>query len=359
MHIDAIEVVNFRNLVDGRIELGPGVHWLIGANGVGKTNCLEAVYFSLTTKSFRTHRLTHLIRDKDNAAKIYTYLNKRNRAWRVSVEIKPGQCLRKIGEQEVKPLDLFKLVNVIAFTARSKLLVEGQPEDRRRFLDRMIAYLDPNHIALLGRYKKIQLQLKKELQAGGNLYVYQGFKKIGAPVAERLATQRKSFIKLVIERSQEIYNSVFDGKGQLSLRYRTKGIEKNKPYETKYLELAAQELLHKRSFMGPHLDDLQIEIMDHKARHFASSGQVRAIVLSVKLAVREAYWERFGNYPLLLLDDIDAELDFRRLERLLEYLEGRGSTLITTSKYATISGRPKDGLHEVVAGRVTSKRKSE
>jgi len=359
MHVDAIEVVNFRNLVDGRIEFGSGVNWLVGQNGAGKTNCLEAVYFSLTTKSFRTHRLSHLIRDRSLETKIQTDLQRQGRPWRVSVVFKPGQCQRWIGQQEAKPMDLFKLTSVIAFTARSKLLVEGQPEDRRRFLDRMITYLDPNHISLLGRYKKVQLQLKKELLAGGNLQVYKGFKKIAAPVAERLTSERKRFISIIIKRAQELYTTIFEGKGELSLRYLTRGRDKNKPYESKYLDVSAQELLHKRSAMGPHLDDLQIEIMANRARHFASSGQVRAIVLSVKLAVREAYKERFGDYPLLLLDDIDAELDSSRLERLLDYLEGRGSTLITTSKYDTISGRPKDGLHELVAGRVTSKRKSE
>lgn len=354
MYIDYIEVQNFRNLVDGRIPFGDGIQWLVGSNGQGKTNCLEAVYFSLTTKSFRVHRLSHLIRESKNPARIHNQLKKGTQTWPIAVEIKPGQCLRMIGNEAVKPLDLFKIASVIAFTARSKLLVEGQPEDRRRFLDRMIAHLDLNYIATIGQYKKVHAQLKKALLKNQDLYVYQGFKKYAAPIAKRMVERRMKFIAEITEEAQEIYATVFEGQGQLSLDYKVRQASTSTAYEQKFLDVSAQELLHQRRLMGPHLDELDIRILKNKARHFASSGQVRAIVLSVKLAVREAYMKQFGKYPLLLLDDIDAELDSSRIQRLLDYLEGRGSTLITTSKYGTIGGRPQDGFHEVVAGRVTS-----
>lgn len=354
MHIDYLEVSNFRNLENARIAFGSGIHWLVGKNGMGKTNCLEAIYFSLTTKSFRSNRLSHLMRDNQMETRIQSQFKKGNQTWPIAVKLKSGSCQRLIGDKAIKPMDLFRLASVIAFTARSKLLVEGQPEDRRRFLDRMIAYADPDHILLLGQYKKVLSQLKRELLRNKDLYVYQGFKKIAAPIATRLVRKRQTFLKNIKRRAQEIYNDVFQGEGDLELGYKIRNCKLDSAYEQKFLDLSAQEILHQRSMIGPHLDDLEIQLTRNRARFFASSGQIRAIVLSIKLAVREAYQEKNQVYPLLLLDDIDAELDFSRLDRFLDYLEGRGSSLITTSKYDIMNGRPKDGLHEVVAGRVTS-----
>lgn len=356
MYVEYLEVVNFRNLQDTRIPFGPGIHWLVGRNGQGKTNCLEAIYFSLTTKSFRANLLNQLMRDAKGETRIHIQLCKGSQRWPVSVHIKPGLCLRFLGEELVKPIDLFKTAAAIAFTARSKLMVEGQPEDRRRFLDRMISYLDTNHIGLLSKYKKVQNQLKKELFTGKNFQVYQGFKKIAAPIAGQLVAKRIAFLEEILTSAQVVYQDVFEGDHKLFLSYRIKNLSKGGDFQQKYVDISAQELLHQRSMMGPHLDDLNIELQSTKARHFASSGQVRAIVLSLKIAVRNAYKEKFGLYPLLLLDDIDSELDSRRIDRLLGYLEGRGSTLVTTSNYATISGRPGDCFHQVESGCVALKR---
>ena len=123
------------------------------------------------------------------------------------------------------------------------------------------------------------------------------------------------------------------------------------------MDVSAQELLLGRGMAGPHLDDLEIRFKDNRARNYASSGQVRAIVLSLKLAVRELIFQEKKVVPLLLLDDIDAELDTERLGRLLEYLEGSGQTLITTSKYGIISGR-NAAVFLVQAGRISSERKT-
>ena len=107
-------------------------------------------------------------------------------------------------------------------------------------------------------------------------------------------------------------------------------------YEQRFMDLSAQEMLLGRTLVGPHLDDVDLRISGRQAKNYASSGQVRTMVLSVKLAVRDWVKQVKSYYPILLLDDIDAELDMERLTKLMNRIQDQGQSLISTSKYGTI-----------------------
>jgi DNA replication and repair protein RecF len=286
-------------------------------------------------------------------------LLKKNAITVFGIEFSRGQSKRFIGGKACRPFDYLQAGAVMAFTARSKNLVEGNPEDRRRFLDRMITYLDPHHISRLSRYRKILGQLRSLLVGDRNLGVYKGFKSTLAPFAREIVDKRRSFLTEVRDSAGRIYRDVFEGQGQLHLEYKMRGIADFSSYEKRINDISAREVLYGKSMIGPHLDDLNIALSDSKARRYASSGQVRAIVLSLKIAVHQAYFESFGSHPVLLLDDIDAELDPKRLKRLLDYLSGRGQTLISTSKYDTIMAHREGCVHIVDAGRISPERNSE
>lgn len=353
--IKELETVNFRNIIDSRIQFGSGLNWLYGSNGQGKTNCLEAIYFSMTGKSFRTHLNREVLCNRKMGGRLRARVVKVGGTWEFGIEFAGGKATRLLDGKPCKSLDFFKSGAVIAFTARAKNLVNGTPQDRRQFLDSMIACMEPEFILLLGRYRKIRNQVRQSLHSRVELAVYRGFKKILCPVAFAIVCKRHSFLEQVAQEACEIYGRVFQGEGELMLLYKLSNGQLGKNYENHMMEISARELLYGKSMMGPHLDDLDIKIKEHKARRFASSGQVRAIVLSTQLAVREAYFRRFGHYPLMLLDDIDAELDSQRLDGLLSYLLGRGQTLISTSKCDTMRPHLEDHLYAVEAGRISPK----
>ncbi|CAM2007510.1 hypothetical protein APED_12645 [Acanthopleuribacter pedis] len=179
------------------------------------------------------------------------------------------------------------------------------------------------------------------------------------PIAQKIIDKRREFLELIREPSIAIHQNLFADQEPLFFSYRLHNCPVPNQYGQRHLDVCAEEMLHGRAVMGPHLDDLDIRFIDHKAKHFASSGQVRSIALSLKLAVRELYRERYGFHPPLLLDDIDAELDSERLLRLLNYLDTRGQTLISTSKYGTIQGRLHDHVYMVDDGCISSERISE
>ena len=336
MWVKYLESKGFRNFVDQRIKLDPSLNWLTGPNGQGKTNGLELLYFSLTGKSFRTSRLSELIRNTETQMAVSAGVRKADQAFEFGVEIQSGKVKRLLGGKPCKPMDFFKIGAAICFTARSKLLVEGPPDERRLFLDRMVATLDPEYIHLLARYRKTLTQLKQILHKSKDLHVYRSFKQALIPTAHAITQNRMNCLEQIRPRATWIYQNVFLGEGDLTFEYQLKNCQDLASLEKKMMDVCAKEVLYGRSLVGPHLDDLGIFVKRNRAKTVASSGQVRAIVLSMKLAIRESYKNKLGTYPILLLDDIDAELDSQRLGGLIKHVFGQGQTLISTSKYATI-----------------------
>ena len=360
MWIKKVETLNFRNLEDSFCELGPGLNVFRGANGQGKTNFLECVYFGLTGKSFRTSRVVDMLRETTSIADVRVLLirGKKTNPFRVSTQ--KGKIQRYLSGKPCGPLDFFKIGAAISFTGRSKNLIEGSPEDRRRFLDRMISYIQPEYIALLSQYRKINSQVRKILMTSRDFSMYKGFKLALAKVGFEIVSKRFAFLEAIQKDSLHIFDCVFRGsEEQLFFEYSVKNGGNLENYQNRMMDVSAQELLYNRSLMGPHLDDLFFGFQKGKAKKTASSGQIRAVVLSIKLAVRKYYHDRFGFNPILLLDDIDAELDNFRLERLLTFLNDGGQSLISTSKYDTIVGFRQHNVFAVEAGRIYPQRNDE
>jgi DNA replication and repair protein RecF len=357
LEVLSLEVRNFRNLEDRAIPFQSGINWLKGDNGQGKTSCLEAIYFALTTKSFRTHRLNDLLYDRKLPAAISVKVQKQVGYQTFACDIDQGKVKRSIGDKPCQSMDLFKAVSCMEFTARSKLLVEGYPDDRRRFLDRMICVLDPQFIYTLGKYNRTQSQLRKLLlQKDTSLPLYRSFKQTLVALAVGIVKKRLEFIATIRERAIALNRDVFQNEGELAFEYQIKSGSSLEDYEQRYLDLSAQELMNGKSLIGPHLDEISFAFKNKKAKVMASSGQVRAIVFCFQLAVREAYFSRNKQWPILLLDDIDAELDSLRLNSLLDHLSGFGQILITTSKYGTMQGRMNDYILDVNAGCINPER---
>lgn len=353
MWISSCEARNFRNLASDEISYHPGLNWLFGPNGQGKTNALEMIYFALTSKSFRVSRASEMLCDPKAEGHVKAIINKGKEKLPFGVSVVNGSTTRYLRNKACKSPEFFRSAAVISFTARSKNLVEGAPEDRRRFIDRMVAYENPDHVLALARYRKGLTQLKQALLKSGNLGVYRGFKQTVLPAARRVADSRMQFLESVRDRANHFFRTIFEGDGDLQVVYKQRNVARPDDLEKRMMDVCAQEILHRRTMAGPHLDDLDIFIRDARARKRASSGQVRAVVLSLELAVRESYKNRLGYHPILLLDDIDAELDPQRLHNLLSYLSGRGQTLSTTSKYGTIEPFQDGSVFEVTAGRIS------
>jgi DNA replication and repair protein RecF len=365
MILESLEVNNFRNL-SGRISWGPGLNIIYGNNGQGKTNWLEAIHTLSRSKSFRTQRLQEAIRFGEDTAFIEGSVSSGSnlqRQLRVSL-IANTKSISVNGKREQLARYLGQL-QVFAFTADQLEVVRGSAEARRHFIDRGVASLRPAYVRTVADYNKVLKQKNRILQdAAEREFRREVVEDLVTPWNEQLAilgteihnarvdyTER---LNLALERNLfepaelEIrYASSLESKGELS-RYEALLRERLQ------LRLDA-ELATGRSLIGPHRDDLALHLAGREMRVYGSSGQQRSALLLLDLAAISVYNSQHQDYPVFLVDDVDAELDEKRIKRLLEFLEGRTQTFITTSKRNHLEGfLSKANVHEIVQGKAWS-----
>ena len=342
MLLTELEARGFRNL-RGNTGCGPGLNILLGDNGQGKTSWLEAIHLLATTRSFRTAKLSEAITfDEASAVVVGKVL--------ISDEIKHelravlegnSKAFAVNGKRETIQRYLGEL-HAVVFNADELEVVRGTPEHRRRFLDDSITAIHPPYVQTIGDYSRVLRQKNSLLQnARDREITLEKVREILAPWNEQLASiatkVHRSRVRIVERLNAALAKGLF-GDERITIKYASSLEEKGdlSDYEaliSERLELRVQaELVSGHSLIGPHRDDLEISLNGREIRKYGSSGQQRSALLLLQLANIEIFFEQRGEYPLFLLDDIDAELDYRRIGQLLEYLAGRTQTFVTTSK---------------------------
>ena len=348
MLLAAIEATNFRNL-SGRIEWGPRLNIIYGNNGQGKTNWLEAIYILARTKSFRTQRLQEAIKFNESLALVrgtVTTGHELERELQVTLQHNTKGILVN-GKRETLTRYLSQL-QVFSFTAADLEIVRGTPDARRRFLDRSISSIKPAYLQTIAHYGRVIKQKNRLLQSASEDQ-YQVDQ-----VAEMLGPWNDQLVQLavVIHRERSDYverlnetleRQLFDRK-ELITRYLS-SVDKQEntaSYEEvlrERLQVRMQaELASGHALIGPHRDDLEIHLDGREIKVFGSSGQQRSALLLLDLAAISLYNLDSNDAPVFVIDDVDAELDEGRIRHLLEYLENRTQTFITTSKRTHVEG---------------------
>jgi DNA replication and repair protein RecF len=365
MLLAAIEATNFRNL-SGRIEWGPRLNIIYGNNGQGKTNWLEAIYLLARSKSFRTQRLQEAIRFGEQIAVVRGTVTAGQDLQRdLQVSLHDNSKTIFLNSKRETLARYLTQLQVFSFTAADLDVVRGMPEARRRFLDRGISSLKPAYLKTISDYNKVIKQKNRVLQlANENELGPDKVEDLLAPWNDQLVrlgvlihSAREEYVaglNAVLERQlferRDIttrYLSSLENKGDLSdyeslLRSRIS------------LRLVA-EIAAGHALIGPHRDDLEIHLDGREIRVYGSSGQQRSALLLLDLAAISLYNSSSNDQPVFIIDDVDAELDERRIRHLLEYLENRTQTFITTSKRSHVeSFFSRASVFEIEEGRVLS-----
>jgi DNA replication and repair protein RecF len=364
MFLRSIAAIQFRNL-SGEITWGNGLNILHGNNAQGKTNWLEAVYMLAHAKSFRTHYLKESVKfgEREAAVKGVVSTGKDfERELQVSLNGTTKQTLIN-GKRESIARYAAHLY-AVCFTADELEVIRGGPEARRSFLDRGAISLHPPYAQTIADYNKVIKQKKRLLQqAAEDRVSLDALANLVQPWNEQLiglATQihraRIRYVELLNEALDHNlfhddisirYVSSLEGKGDLA-DYRS--------LITARLQIRTEaELFAGACLIGPHRDDLLVLFGGRDIRSFGSSGQQRSALITLDLAAISVYYSKHQNYPIFLIDDVDAELDGNRINRLLEYLDGRTQTFITTSKRSHFERfESRANFYEVCAGVATA-----
>lgn len=366
MRLLRTRIRNFRNLKQVDLEPGARTTILVGQNGQGKTNTLEAIYFAATLRPLRATRLSELVQfgSAAPAEVASTYeLAGGPREYAVRLEGGDRQILVD-GKRVTKLDDYFGNVVVVAFTPDDLAVVKGAPEERRRFLDRAVFGRFPAYLSESRDYGRALKARNRILREGGDDGMREAFDAQVARLGARVWRRRLSLLTELQPFALQVFAAVGRIPAPLEVRYKPAVVEIDDTMTEEQLVTILAEVLEEKlpidrerrfTSVGPHADDLALALGGKSARAFASQGQQRAIVLALKIGEIENLRSQHGYYPLLLLDDVSSELDPERNGWLMDHLRSLETQVILSTTDESLVGTAAGAdslLYEVTAGQV-------
>ncbi len=350
MKIDHLYLYHFRNYEEIELTFHPTINIFIGHNAQGKTNLLESIYLLSLAKSFKTNVIKDMIHFEDNYARVLAYVSVNQKRKKLEFFLSKEGKKAKVDQIEMtKTSDFIGILNAVIFTPEDLYLIKGSPKERRHFLDIEMSKIYPIYLFHLNQYYKL---LKERNQY---LKILNQRKQINddyldildeqmASLQKDIILKRIKFIHQLNSYIEQTYKSISLSQEKIEIKYKTFVQEESYLYEEilkQFKENHEKDIRYQNTHVGIHRDDL-IFLLDGKmADAFASQGQQRSIVLAVKIALLDLIKENIGEYPILLLDDVLSELDDIRKNQLLNLIDSKIQTFMTTTSI--------DGLeHDVI-----------
>jgi DNA replication and repair protein RecF len=377
MYLKTLHLRHFRNYADQQVEFSAAKTILVGNNAQGKSNLLEAVELLSSLRSHRTSRDRDLIRDGEAIAQVTGHLEKDMGA------VDLAMTLRQNGRRTValnslnlrRQLDFLGTLNMVQFSSLDLDLVRGGPDQRRHWLDSLLVQLEPIYAYVLQQYNQILRQrnallkarLKAEPQDSPDSSLTPHSSELAlwdaqlAIAGSRVIRRRARVLQRLVPFAQSWHRSISGSTEQLEIRYapNVELVEDDpealqKAFLDKIQQRAVVEQHQGTTIVGPHRDEVEFTINNTPARQYGSQGQQRTLVLALKLAELKLIEDVIGEPPLLLLDDVLAELDLSRQNQLLDAIQDRFQTLITTTHLGSFDAQwiNSSQILEVKAGRL-------
>lgn len=356
MRVASLSLLNFRSYVGSEVEFAEGLTAIVGPNGNGKTNLLEAIGLAAGLGSFRGAPDAALIREGAPAAVIRCRgLGEAGREVSVDVELARGRANRfKVNQQPMeRRRDLLGVFSATVFSPEDLELVKGEPAVRRRWLDDALATVRPSWAPLRSELDRILRQrntLLRQAQgrAGADVAITLDVwdSKLAA-VGDELRSRRCDLLSAMEPALQQHYGHISATGDDVAVTYTSSW--ESQPLADALAAARHEDLRRSTTTVGPHRDDVVLRIAGLPARSHASQGEQRSLALALRLAVDWEVRARRGVSPVLLLDDVFSELDARRAAALLETLPA-GQRILTTASPVLPAGARPDQLIEVAPG---------
>lgn len=338
MFLNYLKLKNFRNYTYLEHEFKKRKTLFVGKNAQGKTNLLEAVYYLSALSSNRIKKDSELIKFGESECAISANCTKCDVEVSLDVIINPpkNKILKVNGLKKTKSREFLRVLQVVNFSSADLMLMRGEPSDRRKWLDLAICQIYGAYYDKLVKYNKIRLQKSNFLaQFSYNIGLLEAFNTQMSIAAANIVYLRIKFLKELEKIAAQKHKTVSQGEN-LTLDYDCdlpKGLCVKELSEIIYEKLNSikdDEIRRAQCLFGPHRDDVSFFINEIDAKKYASQGQQRTLVLALKLAELDIIKEKTGETPLLLLDDVLAELDNVRQNYLLNAIGDDTQTIITS-----------------------------
>lgn len=336
MFINSLELSHYRNYNDLSITFHPGITILYGDNAQGKTNILEAIYISGTTKSHRGSKDKDIIQFGEEESHIRLNLTKNDVGHKIDMHLRKnkskgvaidGQSIKKSGE-------LFGIIHIIFFSPEDLSIIKNAPSERRRFINLELCQLNKLYYYNYVNYNKALNQrniLLKQISYNPSLEdTLDMWDDYLIEYGKGIIEEREKFIKQLNDIVKGIHSHLTGGKESIEIGYE-KNVDIN-DYENVMSDKRDMDLKYQSTQVGPHRDDICFYINGIDVRKFGSQGQQRTAALSLKLAEIELVKSTIHDNPILLLDDVMSELDSNRKNYLLDSIN-EIQTIVTCTGY--------------------------
>lgn len=358
-HISSLKLHDYRNYQKLDLVPHPGVNILLGHNGAGKTNLLEAIHYCALGRSHRTNLDREVIRKGQDMAAVGLTVNRRLGREDIALKLLPVKDHRKqvfLNRKRVQRIsDLMGHFQCVIFSPEDLQLVKEGPGTRRRFLDMLISQMDPSYFLALQQYQKgleqrnaLLREARKENKRNDALLDV--FEQAMANAAAVIIPRRSQIMTSLSALGEEKYAAI-SGRPEEPFRLHYDCCLAQQ--ENVAIQLVAllkarrqEDTLRGLTSVGVHREDILLTLMDRDMRLFASQGQIRTAALSMKLAQMALFTNSMGESPVLLLDDVMSELDMTRRTRLLEEIR-QVQTFITCTDATDLQGCLNQRSYEV------------
>jgi len=359
MIVESLSLKNYRNYKNLNLSFSDGTNIFYGNNAQGKTNILEAVYMSGTTKSHRTTKDLELIRFSEEESHISTVLKKNGVSHKIDIHLKNNKSkgVAIDGIPIKKASELYGMINFVFFSPEDLNIIKNGPAEKRRFMDIELCQLNKIYLSDLAKYNKIIVQrnkLLKDLFFRNDLSDTLDIWDLQlCEYGQRIIETREAFVERLNDIIFGIHHSLSGGNENLKIVY-IKNCEKEDLMEQLKLN-REKDLKLKTTNVGPHRDDLGFYFDDMDVRKYGSQGQQRCAALSLKLSEIELVKSTTGDTPILLLDDVLSELDKNRQNYLLNHIHDIQAMITCTGLDEFVNCRFSiDKIFKVTDGTVVS-----
>ena len=338
MYIKSLKLDSYRNYKSCELEFSDGINILFGDNAQGKTNILEAIYLSATTKSHRGSKDKEIINFDSDESHIRSLWDKRGIEYRVDMHLRKmrSKGIALNGNALKKASQLIGICSVVFFSPEDLSIIKNGPSERRRFIDMELSQMDLSYLYNLNQYSKVVNQrnaLLKDYSLKMNGFdrnemmdVLSVWNTQLIDYGKKIIKRRENFINDLNNIIYDIHSEISGNKEILKIIYDPD--TKYEDFEYDLEKSADRDLKYKSTNIGPHRDDIIFEVNGNDVRKFGSQGQQRTVALSLKLSEIEMLKKMKDDDPVLLLDDVLSELDSNRQKFLLDKI-GNIQTIIT------------------------------
>lgn len=319
MRLDSIEILDFKNIAEASIELGSGVNCLLGLNGMGKSNLLEAIHFLSMARPIRSIPESALIRHGAEALMVkgsYTMDSGGKEKVSCGIVKGKGKTLRRNDKEYQRISEHIGKFPVVTVTPADSELVSGSGEVRRKLMDMVISQADSSYLAWLIRYNRALESRNKMLRAGvRDRLLYESVEATMADAAIEIHKARQAWTDEILPDFIRYYSRISGDAEQASIQYRSV-LNDRTPAEVFDAE-RSRDIAIGYTGAGVHRDDIATRLGEYSMRRLGSQGQVKSFTLALRLAIFDYLKRRNGVTPLLLLDDIFDKLDTQRVARII------------------------------------------